>query len=88
MELYVVFEMAQSRDIMTAVFLDKLDALGFVRESQSEVRYVVAVPATDDTITDWYNFREKANRTLRDNSPDQYYTYDVSVFKGKNQSDS
>jgi len=64
MELYVVFEMAQSRDIMVAVFLDEQDAYGFVRKGKMETRYVVAIPATDQTIVDWYNSREKAQSVL------------------------
>ena len=88
MELYVVFEMAQSRNIMVAVFLDYDDANEFVKSSKMETRYLVAIPATDDTLINWYNFRAAAHRTLQDNSPDKYYTYNVSSFKGKNQPDS
>jgi len=88
MELYVVFEMAQSRDIMVAVFLDYDDANDFVKSCKSETRYLVAIPAIEQTVVDWYSFREKAHRTLQDNSPDKYYTYNVSSFKGKNQPDS
>jgi len=64
MELYVVFEMVGNRDIMVAVFLDEQDAYGFVKESKMETRYVVAIPATGQTVVDWYDFREKANKTL------------------------
>jgi len=64
MELYVVFEMAQSRDIMVAVFLDYDDANEFVKASKMETRYVVPIPAIEQTIVDWYNFREKAHQTI------------------------
>lgn len=63
MELYVVFEMGMGRDIMVAVFLDSVDASNFVG-AQQETRYVVSIRATSDTITDWYNFREKANEAI------------------------
>ena len=63
MELYVVFEMAQIRDIMVAVFLDSGDASNFA-DARQETRYVVPIPATKQTVVDWYNFREKANSAL------------------------
>ena len=69
MELYVVFEMAQSRDIMVSVFLDYDDANEFVRSSKMETRYLVAIPATDDRLIDWYNFRTAAHRAI-DNPAD------------------
>jgi len=63
MELYVVFEMGMDRDIMVAVFLDSVDARNFVGVRQ-ETRYVVPIPAIEQTVVDWYNFREKANQTI------------------------
>lgn len=63
MELYVVFEMSMDRDIMVAVFLDSVDASNFV-DARQETRYVIPIPATGQTVVDWYNFREKANETL------------------------
>ena len=63
MELYVVFEMGMDRDIMVAVFLDNVDARNFV-DARQETRYVVPIPATEQTIVDWYKFREKAHTVL------------------------
>ena len=63
MELYVVFEMAKDQDIMVAVFLDSFHAKDFV-DARQETRYVVPIPAIEQTIVDWYNFREKANQTI------------------------
>ena len=63
MELYVVFEMGMDRDIMVAVFLDSADAKDFVG-AQQETRYVVPIPAIEQTVVDWYNFREKAHQTI------------------------
>ena len=63
MELYVVFEMGMDRDIMVAVFLDSADAKDFVG-AQQETRYVVPIPAIEQTVVDWYSFREKANSAL------------------------
>ena len=63
MELYVVFEMGMDRDIMVAVFLDSVDASNFA-DARQETRYVVPIPAIEQTVVDWYNFREKANQTI------------------------
>jgi len=63
MELYVVFEMGMDRDIMVAVFLDSVDASNFV-DARQETRYVVPIPAIEQTVVDWYKFREKANSAL------------------------
>jgi len=63
MELYVVFEMGMDRDIMLAVFLDSVDAINFA-DARQEIRYVVPIPAIEQTVVDWYSFREKANQTL------------------------
>jgi len=63
MELYVVFEMAKDQDIMVAVFLDSVDASNFV-DARQETRYVVPIPAIEQTVVDWYKFREKANQTI------------------------
>ena len=63
MELYVVFEMAKDQDIMVAVFLDSFHAKDFV-DARQETRYVVPIPATKQTVVDWYKFREKANSAL------------------------
>ena len=51
------------RDIMVAVFLDSVDASNFV-DARQETRYVVPIHAIEQTIVDWYNFREKAHRTI------------------------
>jgi len=63
MELYVVFEMAKDQDIMVAVFLDSFHAKDFV-DARQETRYVVPIPAIEQTVVDWYKFREKASSTL------------------------
>jgi len=63
MELYVVFEMGMDRDIMVAVFLDSVDASNFA-DARQETRYVVPIPAIEQTVVDWYSFREKANQTI------------------------
>lgn len=71
MEVYVVFEMSTHKDIMVAVFLDDRDAYQFAK-TDLDIRYVVPIPATEETINDWYKFKEKSDQVL-DNTTDKPY---------------
>jgi hypothetical protein len=71
MKLYVVFEMSTHKDIMAAVFLDHTDAYQFAKTDLG-IRYVVPIPATEETINDWYKFKEKSDQVL-DNTTDRPY---------------
>ncbi len=64
MELYVVYEMHDSRDIMIAVFLDETDAIIFTRSCKMDLRYMVPIEATEEMIRLWYLFRLEADKTI------------------------
>lgn len=64
LELYVVYEMHDTRDIMIAVFLDQTDAIIFTRSCDMGLRYMVPIEATEQMIRLWYFFRLEADEAI------------------------
>jgi hypothetical protein len=64
MFLYAVFEMGMDRDILVAVFLDKGDAMKFVKACPLEIRSMIPIPNDALTVAAWYALRDAATNQL------------------------
>jgi hypothetical protein len=64
MDIYAVFEMGLDRDILVAVFLDKGDAIKFVRSCTLEIRSMIPIPMDDLTVAAWHVLKDEAMNQL------------------------